>query len=51
MYIVYPNDGEPIRVADRRLAEHLASRPGWRMEEEPSEPKPKRVSKRGKREE
>jgi len=45
MYLVYPPEGDPIRVADRRLAEHLASRTGWRMEEESSKPEPKRGRK------
>ena len=51
MYLVYPPEGEPIRVADERLAEDLASRPGWRMELEPDEPKPKRPRKRTAEEE
>lgn len=45
MYLVYPPEGDPLRVADKRLAEQLASRPGWRMESEP-DPEPKRPRKR-----
>jgi len=46
MHLVYPPNGEPIRVADKRLAEHLASRPGWRMELEAEQNAEQRPPKR-----